>query len=266
MAYLRCLLPAAFIMLRHYYLHIFAIRVRLNEMNVAIIDSNRLQAEKLANTLSAVEHKCFVFNQEDSFWSWLSSAQCDLLLINSSVNDAFLQDILVRKQEQYAEGFPLLLLMESHDSERIVSLLNAGLDDYCVLPEMSTAELVLRVQVLLRRAWPDRTDALQLTMGPFVFYQLDMAVEIDGRKIQLTQKEYELALFFFQHLGQPLSRATILDAVWGLGADVDPDFRSIDTHVARIRRKLSLRAETGFHLTSVYGYGYVLEQLDKSQS
>lgn len=229
-------------------------------MIIAIVDSNKSQAEKLAVILKSAGHECHVFSLTGAFFEWLQPTQCDLLLLNSTVNDLEPAGVFLRLQ-QTSVKIPVLLLEESPDSEAIVPLLRAGLDDYCLLSPLRPAELLFRVQVLLRRAWPDRTASTQLKVGPFVFDTQAMSLKVEGRKIRLAQKEFDLALLLFQHLGQPVSRATILDAIWGVSTDVDPNFRSVDTHIARVRSKLRLRAEMGFRLTSVYGYGYVLEQL-----
>lgn len=230
-------------------------------MNIALLDPNCSQAETLADILNGAGHECFIFSRADAFFNWCQSAQCDLLLLNDTMADMQPLEILRHLRELSPARTPVLLLVETPDSEVILSLLDAGLDDYCVRSVLQPLELVLRVQVLLRRAWPDQMPSAQLKLGAFVFDMQTMRLTVAGREIRLAQKEFELALLLFQHLGQPLSRATMLDAVWGLGADVDPDFRSVDTHIARIRRKLNLRADSGFRLAAVYGYGYVLEQL-----
>jgi DNA-binding response OmpR family regulator len=82
-----------------------------------------------------------------------------------------------------------------------------------------------------------------------------------GKQIEVTQKEFDLALLLFQNLGRPLSRAYILEAIWSRERDVPS--RTMDTHVSRVRNKLQLKPENGFRLTPVYSYGYRLEQLPK---
>ncbi len=232
-------------------------------MNIALLDPDYAQAEILKGTLSGAGHECHIFSRAEAFFSWLPSAQCDLLILDSATAEMPLPEILRHLRERSPVRIPALLLVEIPDSETILSLLDAGLDDYCLRSVSQPSDLALRVQVLLRRAWPDRTPSAQLKVGAFVFDMQAMRLTVGGREIRLAQKEFELALLLFQHLGQPLSRATMLDAVWGMGADVDPDFRSVDTHMARVRRKLHLRSGSGFRLASVYGYGYVLEQVNE---
>jgi DNA-binding response OmpR family regulator len=82
-----------------------------------------------------------------------------------------------------------------------------------------------------------------------------------GSTVNLTQKEFDLALLFFRHLGRPLSRAFIRESIWMQEADVPS--RTVDTHVSRVRSKLRLRPENGFRLLPVYNFGYRLEQINK---
>lgn len=84
-------------------------------------------------------------------------------------------------------------------------------------------------------------------------------VEIEGRSMTLTQKEFELALLFFRHVGRPLSRAYIHETVWS--SDAELSSRTLDTHVSRVRNKLELTPASGYRLVPVYSFGYRLEKI-----
>jgi DNA-binding response OmpR family regulator len=83
-----------------------------------------------------------------------------------------------------------------------------------------------------------------------------------GEEIKLSNKEYELLLFLFRNIGHVVSRSHLLESVWGTSPDVNT--RTIDTHMSRIRNKLSLNPEYGWRLTSIYQHGYRLERLASS--
>jgi DNA-binding response OmpR family regulator len=95
--------------------------------------------------------------------------------------------------------------------------------------------------------------------GAFRFDPPDRLLQKDGAPIRLTQKEFDLALLLFRNLGRLLTRAYMLDTVWGSGAKVTP--RTVDTHASQLRTKLGLHPDGGWRLRAVYQYGYRLEQL-----
>jgi DNA-binding response OmpR family regulator len=118
---------------------------------------------------------------------------------------------------------------------------------------------VARVQALLRRAYPAQNATEQIQFGDYIFEVRTGRLTIKGNPVELTQKEFDLALLFFRNIGRPLSRAYILEAVWA--RDIEVPSRTMDTHVSRVRSKLQLRPEYGFRLAPVYSYGYRLEQI-----
>jgi len=84
-------------------------------------------------------------------------------------------------------------------------------------------------------------------------------IKLNGEVVQLTNKEYELALLLFHNVGRLLSRSYVMEKVWGTRVELNT--RTVDTHISRIRNKLVLRPETGWRLMSVYHHGYRLENI-----
>jgi DNA-binding response OmpR family regulator len=164
---------------------------------------------------------------------------------------------------------PVLLSAAHSEAAALESALAAGADDY-VLKPLRRNEVLLRVQILLKRAYPEHGDAHQIRFAQYVFETPSHRITHAGVNIEVTQKEFELALLLFGNLGRPLSRAYIQDAIWSRSSDLpdQPDLpdlpsRTLDTHISRVRNKLQLKPEQGFRLTPVYGYGYQLEQIGK---
>jgi len=139
-----------------------------------------------------------------------------------------------------------------------VAGLSAGADDFMVKP-ISVVELEARVHALLRRAYPAQHD-VEVQFGPYHFFPQARTLQVNGEPVELKHREYELALFLFQNLGRLLSREHLREAVWGRGPE-EPS-RSLDTHISRLRTKLSLRPSNGFLLSAVYGLGYRLETVE----
>ena len=87
---------------------------------------------------------------------------------------------------------------------------------------------------------------------------------MNGAVVDLTPKEFELAALLFRNLGRLMSRGHLQEAVWGRTGDLAT--RTVDTHISQVRKKLDLRGESGFRVTSVYNYGYRLEQIPEASA
>lgn len=96
-----------------------------------------------------------------------------------------------------------------------------------------------------------------LRYEPFTLNLKKREFTIDGQQVPLTSKEFELALYFFQHKNAVLSRKNLLEEVWGVTADLRT--RTVDAHVSRLRHKLRL-SDTPWKISSIYKYGYCLHR------
>src|SRR5262249_36401833 len=132
-----------------------------------------------------------------------------------------------------------------------------GADDYMIKPARQQ-ELLARVHALLRRAYPREEDK-QLSFPPFQIDTQRGEIRRDGAKIDLTPKEFDLAVVLFRNMGRLMSRGHLQEAVWGRSGDLAT--RTVDTHVSQVRKKLDLRSETGSRGVPVYNYGHRLEKL-----
>jgi DNA-binding response OmpR family regulator len=185
----------------------------------------------------------------------------DLLVLHWQLADNNGPEIIKWVRERLSPTLPVLFITGRSNEDDIVAGLAAGGDDYMIKP-IRRGELVARVQALLRRAYPTQNAVEQIQFGAYVFQARTGRVTMKGKPIDVTQKEFDLALLFFRNLGRPLSRAFILEAVWA--RDVQIPSRTMDTHVSRVRSKLQLRPEHGFRLAPVYSYGYRLEQMSQN--
>jgi two-component system response regulator RegX3 len=115
--------------------------------------------------------------------------------------------------------------------------------------------LIARIEALGRRNRATRQQVLKL--GAYEIHQENRQILVRGVLIALTHKEYEVACYLFQNPGRLLSRAYLLEVIWGLQAEIDT--RTVDTHVSRLRRKLDIYPKNGWKIVSIYGYGYRVE-------
>ena len=225
-------------------------------MKIALLDNDAAQCALQSQALATDGHVC---------QAAASAAELLALLVNDSVDLAILDwhhadavAVLAWVRSHLPDGFPVLILCQPGAAEAIDAGLAAGADDYQIKP-LRRAELRARVASLLRRCYPEQQEEAWHSFGPFQFAPRQGRLLRKGEALELTRKEFDLALLLFRNLGQPLSRATIAEAVWARETDLPT--RTMDTHVSRVRSKLGLRPEQGYRLTPVYSYGYLLEQV-----
>jgi two-component system response regulator RegX3 len=154
-----------------------------------------------------------------------------------------------------AESDVPIIIVTAKDSEADkVTGLELGADDYCTKP-FSVRELVSRVRANLRRTQaPSGSETEVLSGGPV---RMDVArheVVVDGETVAMPPKEFELLEAFLRRKGRLLTRAFLIEEVWG--PDYFGDTRTLDVHVKRLRRKLEADPHGPAHLLTVRGLGY----------
>jgi two-component system response regulator PrrA len=159
---------------------------------------------------------------------------------------------VIRALRADGDATPICVLSARDGIDDRVEGLRAGADDYLVKP-FSTAELVARLQALLRRV-PD-ADVPVREVGPLRVDRRRHQVWMDGQPLELTGREFALLACFADHAGQVLTRGQLLEHVWGYDFEVATNV--VDVFVGYLRRKL----EAGGHeriLKTVRGEGYAL--------
>jgi DNA-binding response OmpR family regulator len=146
---------------------------------------------------------------------------------------------------------PILIVTSRREEEDKVRGLELGADDYVTKP-FGVRELVARVKALLRRADPESPKSR--VFGPLEIDTERKTVVLQGRAVDLTAMEYRILELLSGAPGRVFSRAQILD---GLKDDLDAPFeRTIDSHLARLRRKLGDDAREPRFVDTVRGLGY----------
>jgi DNA-binding response OmpR family regulator len=163
-----------------------------------------------------------------------------------------------RRIRQLGLRQPIVILTARRDEIDKVLGLEIGADDYVTKP-YSLRELLSRIRAQLRRAYGDLS-----TSGGDLLYVRDLVVDRGrgivrrgDRAISLTPTEFRLLVYLAQHPGQALSRAQIVDAVWGYDADIESE-RTVNVHVRHLCEKLELDPARPTLILTVPGIGYRL--------
>jgi DNA-binding response OmpR family regulator len=152
---------------------------------------------------------------------------------------------------------PILFLTSKTNEQDITEALNAGADDYCTKP-VRPQEFLARIGALLRRTYPERSnqETTRICLD-YTFNKLTNSVEFEGNQVNLSEKEFRLALFLFENHERAISRNRLMQEVWG--GEGDALSRSLDVHVSWLRKKLDLAATSPkLRLKPIYGFGYRL--------
>lgn len=151
---------------------------------------------------------------------------------------------------------PIIMLTAQRDEVDKVLGLEMGADDYITKP-FSLRELVSRVRAQLRRAYGDYSSAQTpvIVINDLVLEQATGHVRRGEETINLTPTEFRLLTYLARHRGQALSRAQIVEAVWGYAPDIESE-KTVNVHVRRLREKIELKPEEPSLILTVPGIGY----------
>lgn len=227
-------------------------------MHIAVLEDDDSQLELLSLLLTDAKHTVRGFALATDFLDALKKERFDLLMIDWMLPDADGSNMLPWIRENLGWEVPVVVVTARDDEETVISALKMGADDYVVKPP-KPMELLARLESASRRAKPNGLPVLRL--GSFEVDVPGHRLSLEGEAITLTQKEFDLSVYLFQNPGKLLSRDHLLNKIWGFNTEVES--RTVDTHISRLRKKLSLDGSKGWKLTPIYGYGYRFDRIDE---
>ena len=178
----------------------------------------------------------------------------DLCLLDLGLPDQDGLDLLHSWRRDQID-LPVLVLTARLRTDQCVQALNAGADDYLTKP-FSMVELIARIRAVLRRIRPGLADD-RLNHGDIIIDRVSHRVKRSGQEVHLGPTEFRLLDHFMQHPGRVFSREQLLDAVWG--SDVYVEARTVDVHVGRLRKALSIGDDSANPIRTVRSAGYSLD-------
>ncbi len=228
-------------------------------MNFAVIEDSRSQAEVLKALLKSEGHQVEVFAEGQACIDALKSRSFDFFIVDWTLPDIGGDEVLRQIREHCGWDVPVVFCTARTEEEDAADILRLGADDYIPKP-IRYMEFMARIQALLRRRKVVRPSHLR-----YGHIEVDLQgrrIHLGGAEVDLTQREFDLAVVFLQNIGRVLPREELLSSVWVREAGVDT--RTVDTHTSRLRKKLGLAGESGLMLTSVYGQGYRLDTVQQA--
>jgi len=152
---------------------------------------------------------------------------------------------------------PIIMLTARDSDEDIINGLRLGADDYVAKP-FSIQQLVLRIEAVLRRSQAGMEQARTIELPNITIDTENLCGQGEEKAVQFTRREIEVLAYLAQHHSRPVSREELLAKVWGYGRNLEIETRTVDIHIAKIRRKIEASPADPQNLVTVRGAGYRL--------
>lgn len=206
---------------------------------------NQLVKMSLMNTYDIVQ----AFTGEDAV-ATLQSIKIDLVLLDITLPKMSGYDVLPYITDK---EIPVIFLTAKTEVADVVQGLQLGADDYITKP-FHLEVLKSRVEAVMRRVYGHADEIIKY--GDLVIDVTQQTVRRNGELVDLTNKEFELLVYFVRNQGVTLARETLYENIWDFADDM-VDTRTVDLHVQRLRKKLDLADR----ITTVFRVGYRMETL-----
>lgn len=216
-------------------------------------DASIRELEAYALTSSGLEVKAF--DSAAPFWEAMRAAPPELVILDIMLPGQDGLSILRQLRTVPATKKLPVVMVTARDAEiDVVKALDGGADEYIAKP-FGVLAFVSRVKAVLRRSRPETEPARDLRVGPVFLSDTAHTVQVAGRPVPLTYKEFELLRLLMEHAGTAVSRDVILARVWE--ADAALESRTLDMHVRSLRQKLG---EAGGCIVTVRKVGFRFEE------
>jgi len=185
------------------------------------------------------------------------SGKFDLILLDVMLPglDGFSLCNRIRDQDREQ---PIIMLTAKTSDEDIIQGLSLGADDYVGKP-FSVAQLVLRIQAVLRRSGINNEMPTTIRLGAEVEIDTrNLAGQCCNKALSFTRREMDILQYLHSHHSRPVPREELLSKIWGYAKNIDLETRTVDIHIAKLRRKLEPEPAQPRYLVTVRGAGYRL--------
>ncbi len=221
--------------------------------NILVVDDEDGLRDLLVDAVKVAGYESSSVGDGLEAISWLKRNQADLVILDINLPKLSGFEVLEQMRQQNIDT-PVILLTARADKADITHGLRAGADDYLTKP-FSLEELILRIRAILRRTGAESIEQQEIkTVGNFELDLVRHQISYEGRGIELSPTEFNLLHYFLERPNRVISKATLLDHVWGMG--FSSNTAVVDTYISYLRKKLE---NVGFtQLVTVRGVGLQL--------
>ena len=219
---------------------------------VLIVEDDPAMAVALRDGFEAEGYDVEVANDGESGLREAREHPPDLMILDVMLPKLSGHDVCRALRGEGARLPIIMLTARGQEIDKVVGL-KLGADDYITKP-FSFMELLARVEAVLRRTRPAAAEAASARFGDVEVDFRAGAVRKGGEVVELSARELRLLRYFVEHEGEVVSRDTLLDDVWDY--DEPPLTRTVDVHVAKLRKKLEEDAADPRHIITVHRMGY----------
>jgi two-component system, OmpR family, response regulator ResD len=220
--------------------------------SVLVVDDEPTIAEVVARYLERAGYRTAIAHDGDQALARADERRPDLVVLDLMLPGVDGLEVMRRLRGRAVPPGVILLTAKGEESDRVIGL-RLGADDYVVKP-FSPAELVARVDAVLRRVDRPIEEAEPLIVGEIRIDPTSRQVTVGGEPVVLTQREFDLLLFMARHPHRVFSRNQLMDAVWQYSFYTDTS--TVTVHIRRLRSKLERDPGHPRHLETVWGVGY----------
>ncbi len=226
-------------------------------MLIAYLEDDQHQGELVKAWLQDAGFEVDLFGTSKAFVNGFLHRDYGLALLDWELPDVQGLGVLKWIRDSQRSQLPVLFLTGRDTNADLVEALDSGADDYLTKPFERTV-LIARTNALIRRTASKGPQWL-VREGEHEFDRRSERATVAGEPVNLTRREFQMAITLMENLNVVVTRERIMFEVWGLSTAVET--RTVDTHASRLRKKLGWTTEKGWELRSVYQQGYRLQRV-----
>ncbi len=222
-------------------------------MRILLVEDDISTAKSIELALAAEGIVCDIAATGEEGVDFAKMYDYDIIILDMMLPDIDGFEVL-RKFRRNNIKTPVMILSGLTGSDSKVKGLGIGADDYVTKP-FNRGELIARIQAIVRRSKGNASSKLRV--GDIVLDMETRAVEIAGKQMSLTSKEYSILELLMLRKGTPIKKETFLSHLYG-GID-EPEIKIIDVFVCKLRKKIEETTNGDSYIETLWGRGYIIK-------